>query len=541
MTTVMDPIRMEVIKNSLESIADGMALTVVRTSRSSVVRTSLDFSTGVLDTNGELVGQSLCSPTHLGEMMPALKACLHQYEGRIYPATYWPPTTPMRAVATYPISSCSSLYGSAIESWRTCVPWHTTQTSEVACQEGTPATALRSTRKGCASRLSSSKSGASETRLSSAILEKAVRVPDKVLGDLLGQEAALYYGEREYTKLVEQYGIEGLESSIDELLDYTEELTRRAIGTIPDGSWTFTDVVDNDGIEDKPIDIVATVTKKGEEVSVDFTGTSPQCKGAIQPVFATTKAMVYAVLRSVLGGDIPNTAGYFRPVNVTAPEGTFVNPLPPASQRAGCHRGRRITHALYGAFAQALPDKVFACPGGAEVGVGAGGYDKSVTPWKAWVQLEFHNETASGGRPTQDGIDGQGSNISNLANIPAETIEAEQPIRIEEYGLVSDTEGAGLFRGGLGMVRTYRYLLDDTVVQVRADREKTAPYGLNGGLPSSTTKVAVTKGGETRAMPSKFLENLNDGDTLRIEWLGAGVIHSIGTPTPFSGTSLRRR
>ena len=143
-------------------------------------------------------------------------------------------------------------------------------------------------------------------------------------------------------------------------------------------------------------------------------------------------------------------------------------------------------------------------------------------PWKAWVQLEFHNETASGGRPTQDGIDGQGSNISNLANIPAETIEAEQPIRIEEYGLIADTEGAGMYRGGLGMVRTYRYLMDDTVVQVRADREKTAPYGLNGGLPSTTTKVAVTKGGETRPMPTKFLETLNDGDTLRIEWPGAG-------------------
>ena len=112
--------------------------------------------------------------------------------------------------------------------------------------------------------------------------------------------------------------------------------------------------------------------------------------------------------------------------------------------------------------------------------------------------------------------------ISNLANIPVETIEAEQPIRIEEYALIADTEGAGKYRGGLGMVRTYRYLLDDTVVQVRADREKTAPYGLNGGLASSTTKVTVTKGGETKSMPGKFLENLSTSDTLRIEWPGAG-------------------
>ena len=349
-----------------------------------------------------------------------------------------------------------------------------------------------------------------------------MRVPDKVMGDLQGQLAALFYGEREFAKLVEQYGVEGLESSIAELLDYTEALTRQAIRAMPDGAWTFSDIVDNDGFDDVPIKIVATVTKKEDDILVDFDGTSPQCKGAIQPVFATTKAMVYAVLKTVLGGDIPNTAGYFRPVTVTAPEGTFANPLPPAPVAARALGCRRITHALYGAFAQMLPDRVFACPGGAEVGVGAGGYYKDRTPWKAWVQLEFHNETACGGRPTKDGIDGQGSNISNLANIPAETIEAEQPIRIEEYSLTPDTEGAGQFRGGLAMVRTYKYLMDDTVVQVRADREKTAPYGLHGGLPSSTTRVALTKDSVTRPMPSKFLETLNAGDVLSIQWPGAG-------------------
>ncbi len=522
MTTVTDPVQLEVIKNALESIADGMALTVVRTSRSSVVRTSLDFSTGVLDTNGELVGQSMCSPTHLGGMMPALKACLKQYDGRVYPGDILVTNDPYEGGSHLPdIFLFKPVWiGDRIVSYLCAMAHHTdiggrvpggnASDSTEIYQEGLRIPPLKLQERG----------EPNETLL--RILEKAVRVPDKVMGDLRGQQAALYYGEREYTKLVEQYGIEGLESSIDELLDYTEELTRKAISTIPDGTWTFTDVVDNDGFDDVPIDVVATITKKDEEISVDFTGTSPQCKGAIQPVFATTKAMVYAVLRSVLGGDIPNTAGYFRPVSVTAPEGTFVNPLPPAPVAARALGCRRITHALYGAFAQALPERVFACPGGAEVGVGAGGYDKSTMPWKAWVQIEFHNETACGGRPDKDGIDGQGSNISNLANIPAETIEAEHPIRIDEYGLIADTEGPGRFRGGLGMVRSYTYLLDDTVVQVRSDREKTAPYGLNGGLPSTTTKVSVTKGGQTRPMPTKFLENLNTGDSLRIEWPGAG-------------------
>ena len=513
---------MEVIKNGLESIADGMALTVVRTSRSSVVRTSLDFSTGVLDSHGELVGQSACSPTHLGGMMPALQACLDHFEGRIYPGDIFISNDPYEGGSHLPdIFLFKPVFaGERIVAHLCAMAHHTDIGGRVAggnaCdsteiyQEGLRIPPLKLRERG------------EENETIVRILEKAVRVPDKVLGDLRGQQATLHYGEREYTKLVERYGVDGLESSITQLLDYTEELTRKSIAAMPDGTWTFSDFVDNDGFDDVPIEIVATVTKQGEQIAVDFTGTSKQCRGAIQPVFATTKAMVYAVLRSVLGGDIPNTSGYFRAVSVTAPEGTFVNPLPPAPVAARALGCRRITHALYGAFAQALPGRVFACPGGGEVGVGAGGYDKSKTPWQAWVYLEFHNETACGGRPTKDGMDGQGANISNLANIPVETIEAEQPIRIEEYGLIADTEGAGKYRGGLGMVRTYRYLLDDTVVQVRADREKTAPYGLNGGLASSTTKVTVTKGGETKSMPGKFLENLSTSDMLRIEWPGAG-------------------
>ena len=513
---------MEVIKNALESIADGMALTVVRTSRSSVVRTSLDFSTGVLDSKGELVGQSACSPTHLGGMMPALQACLDHYEGRIHPGDVFISNDPYEGGSHLPdIFLFKPIFvDDRIVAYLCAMAHHTDIGGRVAggnaCdsteiyQEGLRIPPLKLRERG----------EQNETII--RILEKAVRVPDKVLGDLRGQEAALFYGEREYTKLVERYGIDGLQSAITQLLDYTEELTRKSIAAIPDGTWTFSDIVDNDGIDDVPIKIVATVSKRGDQISVDFSGTSAQCRGAIQPVFATTKAMVYAVLRSVLGGDIPNTSGYFRAVNISAPEGTFVNPMPPAPVAARALGCRRITHALYGAFAQALPETVFACPGGGEVGVGAGGYDKSKTPWQAWVYLEFHNETACGGRPTKDGMDGQGANISNLANIPVETIEAEQPIRIEEYGLLADTEGAGRYRGGLGMVRTYRFLSDDTVVQVRADREKTAPYGLNGGLASTTTKVTVTKDGETVPMPGKFLDTLGNNDSLRIAWPGAG-------------------
>ena len=253
MTTTIDPIRMEVIRNALESIADGMALTVVRTSRSSVVRTSLDFSTGVLDSNGVLVGQSMCSPIHLGGMNPALMACVNHFKGRIYPEDILVTNDPYEGGSHLPdIFLFKPVWiGDRIVAYLCAMSHQTDIGGRVpggnACdsteiyQEGLRIPPVKLQERG----------EPNETLM--RILEKAVRVPDKVLGDIKGQVAALYYGEREYMKLVNQYGIEGLESFVSELLDYTEVLTRKSIASMPDGTWSFTDVVDNDGFSDEPI------------------------------------------------------------------------------------------------------------------------------------------------------------------------------------------------------------------------------------------------------------------------------------------------
>ena len=522
MSVLADPTRLEVVKNALESIADGMAITVVRTSRSSVVRGGLDFSTGFLSSQGELVTQGMCLPMHMGGMSPALKACLDRYQGRIYPGDFLISNDPYEGASHLPdIFLFKPVFvGDVLLGYLCAMTHHTDIGGRVAggnaCdsteiyQEGLRIPPLKLYERG------------EPNEALFRILEKAVRVPEKVMGDLSGQVAALYHGERELLRLVDRYGLEDLISYHQELLNYTEEFTRKAIRALPDGTWSFTDYVDDDGFSPEPIAIVVNLTKQGDQLHVDFTGTSPQCKGAIQPVFATTKAMVYAVVRTVLGGDIPNTGGYFRPVTVTAPEGTFLNPLPPAPVAARTLGCIRTVHAVYGAFAQMLPDRVFACSGGCELGVAMAGYDKTRTPWKGWVLLDFHNEEAWGGSPWRDGFDGQATPTGNQTIIPVETIEAEQPIRIDEYGFAPDSEGVGKFRGGMGMVRTYRYLMDDTLVQMRADRMKKAPYGLNGGQSSYATRITITSSGETRGMPSKFLVTLNKEDVMRVEWPGGG-------------------
>ena len=525
MKTVSDPIRLEILRNALEGIGDGMALTVVRTSRSTVVRNNLDFSTAILNADGELVGQGMCMPIHLGGMMPALDACLRQYKGRVEPGDILVSNDPYEGASHLPdIFLFKPVYvGDVLMGYLCAMTHHTDIGGRVAggnaCdnteifQEGLRIPPLKLYHRG----------EPNETLF--RILEKAVRVPDKVLGDLNGQLAALEFGEREFLSLVNRFGVEEIEQYMLELLRYTEELTRKAIVRLPDGSWSFTDYVDDDGFQSEAITIVANLHKKGDELHIDFTGTSPQVKGSIQPVFATTKSVVYAVVKTILSTvaqDIPNTAGYIRPIHVTAPEGSFLNPVPPAPVAARSLGLRRMSHALLGAFGQMLPGQVPGCPGGCEYGASIAGYDRSQTPWKPWICMDFSNEIASGGRQGQDGIDGQSAGITNLANVPVEVYEPEFPIKIEEYALLTDSEGAGEYRGGMGMMRRYRFLADDTVVQVRSDRMKSAPFGVHGGESSSSARIVIRSGGEERVMPSKFLATVNSGDIMEVEWPGAG-------------------
>ena len=150
-------------------------------------------------------------------------------------------------------------------------------------------------------------------------------------------------------------------------------------------------------------------------------------------------------------------------------------PVPAGRGRRRQLGGRRINQAVWGALAQMAPERAFACPGGADSSIAFSGLDKGGEPWRGWVLTEGFNEIACGGRPDKDGMEGQGSNITNQANTPIELLELEYPIRIDEYGFVPDTEGPGCYRGGLAMSRTYTFLDDEIEVRVRSDRAKRPP------------------------------------------------------------------
>jgi N-methylhydantoinase B len=516
--TRVDPILLELIRNGLESVVDDMALTLVRTAYSANLKRAMDFSTAFCDVDGRLVGQGLTLPVHLGSIPEAMIAVLAWYRERVRPGDVFILNDPYEGgthlpdlYVVQPIYHDGSLLG-----YVCTIAHHTDIGGRVAggnaCdsteiyQEGLRVPPLRLYDQG------------EVNEGFFRLLERNVRIPTKVLGDLRAQLAACHIGERGLLELVERYGRDVLLAAFEELLDYSESLARVEIARWPDGRYEFVDYLDDDGIDPDPIPIKVAVVVQGDQLTVDFTGSGAQVKGGINSVLSFTRSATYACVRCLLPQNIPNNEGYFRAIEVIAPPGTIVNPLPPGPVAARGLTGFRIANAVFGALAKLAPDKVPASEVGGDTGVTMGGY---YADRRSFVFLEFLF-CAWGGRPFADGVDGVSSMVVNFSNYPAEVIENEYPLRIEEYGFVPDSGGPGLHRGGLALVRQYRFLEDSATLQIRSDRTKFPPYGLAGGEPGRLCRTILNPGSNERELPAKTLLTIHRGDVFRHELAGAG-------------------
>jgi N-methylhydantoinase B len=340
-----------------------------------------------------------------------------------------------------------------------------------------------------------------------------------VFGDLRAQLAACTIAERAFIALVRQYGAEQTTFYMAELLDYAERLTRAALRDLPDGAWSFEDAIDDDGVDiGKPIPLRVTVTKAGDGMMVDWTGTSEQVKGAINNTLSFTRSASYCAIRSILPSNIPNNEGYFRAIAVVAPPGTVANGVLPAACAARGLTGFRMVDTLFGALAMMLPDRVGAAGDGGNTGVSIGGYDSARAPF---IYVDF-TCGAWGARPWADGLDGNSHMFANMACPSIEVIEAEQPIQVLCYEFVPDTMGPGQFRGGAPFAREYRMLENEGVLQVRSDRRVSPAFGLYGGETGAPSMNYLMRDGKREVLPSKFCITFRKGDVFRHELAGGG-------------------
>ena len=514
----IDPVTLELIKNTLSSIIDEEALCMVRTSYSHMIRDIMDMSTGLCDAEGNILAEGLVSPAHAGVMPPIIRKIREIWRERIYPGDVF-----MCNDAYEGASHCADLYtikpvflDGEIVAFTGSIAHELDMGGRTpgsnACdnteiyQDGLRIPPLKYYERG------------ERNYTLYRLLQKNVRISHKVIGDIEAQVAAISNGEMRFLEMVEKYGgWQTVRRYLDELLDYSERLTRAAIRELPDGEYEFEDFMDDDGFSPEPVRIRVKLIIEGDIITFDFTGSSPQRKSSINDPLSTTVALCNGALKCLLGPHIPSNSGVSRAINVIAPEGTIVNVSFPGACAGRGATMSRIFDTLQGAMAKIAPDRVPACVVSHDIGVCLGGKDTKGEPF---VFSDF-SMGSWGGSPWADGFDACCSLETNMANVPCESIEAEYPIRIEQYTFVPDTGGPGKYRGGLALIRDYRILSDDVICQWRQDRSRFAPWGLQGGKPGAFSEAYQISEGKERSIKKEIFFCKN-GDLLRSILAGGG-------------------
>lgn len=520
MAMEIDPITFAVIKNGLDAIVDEMAYDVIRTARSEIVKDVMDYSAAICDTNGNMIAQAKTVALHLGAVPEAMGVVLEQYGDSLVPGDAVILNDPYQGGMHLPdifmfmpiFDAEENLQGFSVVICHHTdvggrVPGSNASDSTEIFQEGLRIPALKLFEAGVPN----------DTLFK--MIDINVRLPDRVIGDLKAQFAACRTGARELGKMFDRYGSEMTSTYFAELLDYAERMTRAEISAWPDGTYRFTDYIDDDGFNDTPLPIAVAITVHGDSVTVDYEGSAPQVPAALNSTKSYTNSCTFLSVRCCLKGDIPNNAGVFRAITVNAPEASIVNPKIPAAVAARALTGYRVVDAMFGALAQIVPDRVPAAGEGGNTVVCLGGYKEDGAPFIIVDMICG----AWGGRPDKDGIEAITNPSQNLSNTPVETMESQHPVRVEEYALVADSCGAGKWRGGLGVARSYRLLAPEAGLQLRADRMKILPYGLAGGGPATgAINEIMTDAGEHIALPSKINRRMSQGDLVRHVQPGGG-------------------
>jgi N-methylhydantoinase B len=534
--TLVDPISLEVFKNLFASIAEEMGVALVRTSYSPNIKERRDLSCAVFAGAGRLIAQAAHIPVHLGAMPMAVRAALDLVGEDWRPGdvvalndpylggTHLPDITMISPVfdpaerrrGARPVAFVASRAHHADVGGMSA---GSMPLSSEIYQEGIIIPPLRIVR------------GGRPNEECLALIYRNVRTPDERRGDIAAQLAAHRVGERRFTELLRRYGRDVVLAHAGALLAYAERQARAVVAGIPDGTYTFEDVLDDDGVTGQPVRLRVQVRIQGDRMIVDFTGTDQARPGCINAPLAVTQSAVYYVLRCLLGPDVPANAGCFAPIEVIAPRGCVLNPEPPHAVAAGnVETSQRVVDVVLGALAQALPEVIPAASQGTMNNLTAGGFDDR--PGRG--QPFAYYETMGGGMgasPQGDGLSGVHVHMSNTLNTPIEALEFAYPFRIEQYAIRRGSGGAGRYRGGDGLRRDIRFLVPSTVT-ILAERRRTRPYGLAGGEPGQPGRNCLIRDGEVIELPGKHTFQARPGDVLSIETPGGGGWGTPHRPAP---------
>lgn len=503
----LDPITASVVEHGLASVTDEMATVIVSTAYSPLVRDVLDFTVALCNARGEMVVQGVGMAIHLGALPTAVEAILRRFGADLRPGdavimndAYEGGMHLPNVIVLTPAFGCGEPLGYAVVMAHHTdigghVPGSVPVNSREIFAEGVRIPPMLLER------------GGERNHTLLEIIERNVRLPRDFFGDLESQLSACRTAERRLGALAQRYGNDVILAAMEGLLDRSERMARAEITALPDGDYGFEDYLDNDGMDGAPQRLAVIVRIRGDELTADFTGTAPQVPTAINSPLAYSRSAFYLSVRSIMSPDIPNTAGFFRPLRMIAPEGTLINPRFPGAVGAMGVTGYRLTDCIFGALAKAAPHLVRAAS--------EGGTTRYTFAAAVDGQPSILSEAlvgAWGGHSRLDGVDGVANIAANMSNSPVEMVECTYPVMVEEYGYQPDSEGAGRYRGGLGVRRRIRVLAPaGGILQIRSGRASQPPWGVNGGydgtccqnvLDPGTPQERRLRGNETMHVPA---------------------------------------
>ncbi len=518
----VDPVTLEVVRNAVLSIAEEMAVIMMRSARAPLLKEAGDLSCAITDAAGRLVAQGRDIPIHLGVMAFTVKEFLKQVPPeRLRPGDVY--FTNLKEVggnhlpdvkAIRPVFHEDELVAFAINlaHWPDiggAIAGSYYPTATEVYQEGLQIPPLK---------LFDAR-GVDRTYLE--LILRNVRGREEREGDILAQYATNAVAAERLDEVFQAHGREVVLACLDRFLAESEQQMRAAIRELPDGRYEGEDFLDDDGLGSGPIPIRVAIQVRGEEVTFDFSGTAPQVRGPLNTTFFATCSAVFYACKTLLGPDIAPNDGAYRCLRVNAPPGTILNAGPEAPVVGGNHEtSMRVVDAIFRALAPVLPGRV-----------GAGGTATSgltlLTGRRADGSTFLFYEPHGGGEGAtarRDGTNAVRVHMSNVMNTPIEVVESEYPLRIEAYALRPGSAGRGRFRGGLGLRRAYRILAEEAQVTTMLERALVPPWGLAGGAPGAPYRITLERDGTARPVQGKETVVLRRGDLLVVETCGGGGV-----------------
>jgi N-methylhydantoinase B len=519
----VDPITTEIVTNGLRSISDETFIALMKSAYSTNIKERRDHSTAICDRTGRLITQAEVSlPIHIASMTGLMRHLLARFGGDLEEGDIFIANDPHVAGGTHlpDINMAAPIFHRGKLVAFMCniahhadvggmVPGSMAGGISEIFQEGLRLPVVRLFRKG----------KLQEDLLDVILLN--VRVPRERRGDYFAQIAACRLGERRLHEMFSRHGVETILAVFDEIVGRTSKRMKAALASIPEGSYSFRDVMDDDGMGTRDIPICVRIDVRNGRIRFDFTGTSKQVTGNINVTFNATQASVCYTLKALLDPDVPNNQGMLDLPEIIVEPGSLLNASFPSPVAARANTCQRVIDVIIGAMADALPTQVVGAANGANTTAVFSGIDPDTNDH--YVYLETLGG-GFGGRATKDGTDGVQVHITNTSNLPVEAIEMEYPLRVESYNLVEDSGGPGRYRGGMGLRRVIGPVDHTCVFNGAIERSTHCPWGILGGGSGSPGRfLHIAADGKATTLPTKPASVIvRDNEMLVIESPGAG-------------------